>query len=78
LVFDIELVVNALLWRFARKGDTDVLNYVIMTRYAQRRMPTPWNWVIRWIEHPYRLKVKMFLYGKRVGYDLIAEWRELI
>jgi len=46
LLFDIELFVNSILWRYFRK-DNIAMNYTLTLLQANDRMPTPWGWLSR-------------------------------
>jgi hypothetical protein len=76
-ILDIELLAGAIAWRY-RKGN-DVLNYLVLTRYARHRLPTPISWLGLKLEPKKELWRKLNLYFDETEYQPIKHlWSELI
>jgi len=76
-LLDLELLVGAIAWKY-RKGN-DVLNYLVLTRYARYRLPTPISWLGFKLEDKQLLKTKLDVYFDGTEYEPLRNiWMKLI
>ncbi len=77
ILSDVETLISSIIWRYFRKDETDILNYLIVTRFLKYKSALVWP-LIDGIEDKERIKMRLQVYGKRVGLDLVKWWGQYI
>ena len=76
VICDVETLIGSLLWRYSKKGQTDVLNHMIVCEYANRVLPTPTGWLAKKLNDPDQFNRNLFYYFNRIGMPEMGElWR---